>query len=145
MVRSGIRLMCGLVVGVLLTGCNSGQAGLSPDEAEQQIKRNSVEEVAELLRLYKANHHNKAPVKAKDLAAYEVGFPSGYLKVKQGDIVVLWSTPFVDGASDKIIAYEKEAPEAGGYVLMQDGTTVKKLTPEQFKTAPKAAGSGKAA
>lgn len=142
MARGGIRLTCGLMVGLLLTGCNSGQESLPPDDAAEQVRRNSVEEVAELLRLYKANHSNKAPAKASDLASYEVGFPSGFAKVKQGSIVVIWNTAFVDGASDKIIAYEKEAPESGGYVLMQDGTTVKKLTTEAFKAAPKAAGSG---
>ncbi|SIN94983.1 hypothetical protein SAMN05444166_1747 [Singulisphaera sp. GP187] len=142
MVRGGIRLICGLVVGLLLTGCNSEQGGLAPDDAAEQIKQNSLVETAELLRLYNANHQNKSPSKATDLATYEVGYPSGYLKVKQGNIVVVWNTRFEEGASDKIIAYEKEAPESGGYVLMQDGTTVKKLTADEFKAAPKAAGAG---
>lgn len=140
MVRGSVRLMSGLFVGLLLAGCGSGQQGLSPDDAAEQVKRNGVEEVAELLRLYSTNHKNKAPSKGKDLASYEVGFPSGYAKVKDGSIVILWKTNFVDGASDKIIAYEKEAPDSGGYVLMQDGTTVKKLTAEEFKASPKAAG-----
>ncbi|WP_406700444.1 hypothetical protein V5E97_16680 [Singulisphaera sp. Ch08] len=138
MVRGGFRLLCGLMIGLLLAGCNSNQGQLAPEDAEQEVKRNSLVEVSELLRLYSANHNNKAPAKSTDLSTYEVGFPTGYERVKGGDVVVIWSTPFAEGASDKILAYEKAVPESGGYVLMQDGTTVKKLTADEFKSAPKA-------
>lgn len=97
-----------------------------------------------MLRLYEANHKNKTPAKATDLASYEIGFPGGYTSVKEGKVTVNWNTPFIEGATDKIIAYEKEAPESGGYVLMQDGTTIKKLTADEFKSTPQAGSPRKA-
>jgi hypothetical protein len=36
-----------------------------------------------------------------------------------------------------VLAYETEVPEKGGAVLMQDGT-VKTMTADEFKSAPKA-------
>lgn len=37
----------------------------------------------------------------------------------------------------EILAYGKEVPESGGYVLLLD-RTVKKMTAEEFRAAPKA-------
>lgn len=91
-----------------------------------------------MLRLYQADNKGKAPAKAANLAKYETGFPSGYTNVRDGVIVVYWGAALADGVTDKVIAYEKGTPDSGGYVLMQDGITTKKMTAEEFKAAPKA-------
>jgi hypothetical protein len=132
-----------LPVLALPSGCGSGSQGLSPAEAQEDSRRGMMREIGEMLTLYKASN-NKAPASVADVAKYEVGFQIGYLRLKDGTAVVLWGAPLQEGAADTIIAYEKVAPETGGYVLMQDGTTVKKLTAEEFKAAPKAPGTATA-
>jgi hypothetical protein len=133
----GFRL--GLLFSLLMSaGCGSGNGTLSPQDAVVEGKISAMNEVGMMLNLHKGDR-GKAPSKVADLAKYEFGCPIGYQRVKDGDIVVIWGAPLQEGASEKIIAHEKQAPDAGGYVLMQDGTTVKKLTAEEFKAAPKAA------
>jgi hypothetical protein len=66
--------------------------------------------------------------------------PTGYLELKSGKIIALWGARLSDGDADKVYAYEKATPESGGFVLMADGKTIKKMTAEEFKSAPKAAG-----
>ncbi len=41
------------------------------------------------------------------------------------------------GTSNTVLAYAKDVPEKGGWVLMGDGTA-RQMTPEEFKKAPKA-------
>ena len=61
-----------------------------------------------------------------------------------GDVVVLWGpssrTRAEEGSedsADEVLAYEKRVPEQGGEVLMKN-RTVKTMTADQFKAAPKA-------
>ena len=131
-----IGLVCALLTSF---GCGSGDGSLPPVEAESEARRSAMAEVGEML-VFAKNERGKAPAKAADLAKYAPGLPTGYERVKDGDVVVVWGAPMQEGASDKVIAYEKAAPESGGYVLMQDGTTVRQMTAEEFKAAPKAGG-----
>jgi hypothetical protein len=64
--------------------------------------------------------------------------------LKQGEIVVQWGAKLPDTGEEpgkvsapEILAYQKIAPEQGGYVLLLD-RTIKKMTADQFKVAPKA-------
>ena len=73
------------------------------------------------------------------MTKYEKAFPLGCGKVKSGEIVLILRRAAPGrGRSDKILAYEKQAPESGGHVLMQDGKTIKKMTADEFKAAKKA-------
>jgi len=127
----------------LSVGCDSGPKALAPADALEDSKKGMLREVGEMLTLYKASN-GKPPAKVQDLAKYEVGFQIGYLRARDGEVIIVWGAPLQEGASDTVIAYEKSTPEAGGYVLMQDGTTVQKMTAEEFKAAKKAPGSGEA-
>ena len=121
----------------LSTGCEpSGGGGgfeVSPDNGD----RYALTEVGEILR-NRMLDTTKPPRGQADIARYENAGPTGFGKVTKGEIVVLWGANPKDGASDQILAYEKKTPQTGGFVLMQDGTTVKKLTPDEFRAAPKA-------
>jgi len=129
-----------LLFAILATaGCNTGDGPLAPADAEANHRSSILGEVGEMLVLAKGDRA-KPPSKLADLSRYEMGFPSGYERLKTRDIVLIWEAAIEAGASEKVLAYEKTAPESGGYVLMQDGTTVKKLTAEEFQAAPKAAG-----
>jgi hypothetical protein len=74
----------------------------------------------------------------------EPQFPRGYQAVKSGEVVVLWGAKMpgegevnAGTAPDAVIAYEKKTASEGGYVLLQNGT-VKEMSADQFKAAPKA-------
>lgn len=136
-----LRIGCiALVLSIgLLSGCGTQGTSGPPPENSDHLDQAILSEVGEMLRLYKADTKGKAATGAANLAKYEPGLPSGYAGVKSGSIVVFWGSPLAEeGTSDKIIAYAKQAPGAGGYVLMQDGITVKRMTAEEFKSAPKA-------
>jgi hypothetical protein len=55
--------------------------------------------------------------------------------------VVLWGTPLKGegqtGKDEEVLAYQKEVPAQGGYVLLSAGT-VKKMSASEFQSAPKA-------
>ena len=55
--------------------------------------------------------------------------------VADGEVTVYWGAALGQGQS--IVAYEKNAPTAGGWVLLQD-RTVKQLSAEEFQSAAKA-------
>jgi hypothetical protein len=64
----------------------------------------------------------------------------GYNAVKSGDVVVLWGARLQGegdvGKNETVVAYEKNVPTSGGFVLLSAGT-VKHMTPDEFKAAPK--------
>lgn len=88
----------------------------------------------------------KAPTGVKDFAPFAEAMPEGFNALKAGDIVVIWDVQLQDlspdragDSADEILAYQKEAPDSGGYVLMKN-RTIKQMTADEFKSAPKAAG-----
>jgi hypothetical protein len=120
----------------LSAGCeSSGGGGFEP--SPENGDRYALTEVGEILRNRMLNT-TQPPRNPADIARYENAGPTGLGKVQKGEIVVLWGANPKDGASDQVLAYEKKTPQSGGFVLMQDGTTVKKLTPDEFRSAPKA-------
>ncbi|WP_435016170.1 hypothetical protein TA3x_003732 [Tundrisphaera sp. TA3] len=124
---------------LLASGCGRGDGSLAPADAQEDLRKSTLREVGEMLTLYKASK-GKPPAKVADLATFEVGFQVGYLRSKEGEVLIAWGAPIQEGAADTILACEKQAPASGGYVLMQDGQTVQKLTAEEFKSAKKAPG-----
>ncbi len=131
-----MTLTLGALLG-LVTGCGeSAGTGKIPDSNEAFVQ-NTLNEVGEILTIRKTDA-NSAPSSISDLAKYQNGWPLGFMAMKKGDVVVSWGAPIEEGATDKILAHEKQASEAGGFVLMQDGKTVKKMTADEFKSAPKA-------
>lgn len=98
-------------------------------------------ELFDLLKMRESESGGKPATKAKDFARYEMLYSASYPKVRDGEIVLIYGAKIDPAKADTIIAYEKVVPESGGYVLMQDGATVKKLTADEFKSAPKAEGT----
>jgi hypothetical protein len=61
--------------------------------------------------------------------------------LKDGAIVVYWGvrTQNVQSPGETVLAYEKDADENGSrYVLMANCSTVKAMSDQEFKSAPKA-------
>jgi hypothetical protein len=114
-------------------GCGApkgGEMGQSPAE---------LREISDMLRQAGAAS-GKAPAKAADLDKFRADYVIGHQAVKSGKVVVIWNTPLAGegdaGKGEIPLAYEKEVPTAGGYVLLSAGT-IKKMTPEEFKAAKK--------
>src|SRR5262249_29434934 len=95
----------------LSAGCEpSGGGGfeVSPDNGD----RYALTEVGEILR-NRMLDTTQPPRGQADIARYENAGPTGFGRVKTGEIVVLWGANPKDGASDQILAYEKKTPQAG--------------------------------
>jgi hypothetical protein len=133
--------------GLLLSGCTLALAGGCGSAASkpQPVENLALNEVGDLYRLY-VEEHQKPPTKPSDFTRYEQGFPLGYRQVKDGEVVVQWGaqlTDLADGSkdsADRVLAYEKKVPDQGGAVLMEN-RTLREMTAEEFKSAPKAGSS----
>jgi hypothetical protein len=79
----------------------------------------------------------KAPLKTDDFGPFVENDKRLLETMKSGQIVFIFGVSIkelTDGASNTVIAYEKDAPTKGGYVAYGD-TSVKKLTADEFKKA----------
>lgn len=121
----------------LLVGCSSrpGAGG------ETSAAFGNLLEVNDLLHMA-AGETARVPAKLAALDGRPKSmFPRGYEAVKSGNVVVLWEAPLKGegevGKDEAVIAYEKNVPTEGGYVLLSAGT-IKKMTASEFQSAPKA-------
>jgi hypothetical protein len=93
--------------------------------------------------LYKAHVEKvkRPPARLNQLEPWEPIYVNGYAAVNEGQVVVRWGQPLGTGkgAVPGILAYEKDTPAQGGFVLFQDGT-VWHMTAEEFNAAPRAKG-----
>jgi hypothetical protein len=115
---------------IQLTGC-----GRKPEPAVAREK-------SELAEFYKVYQHFKksqerAPAELDDLATtqYEMLYPGTMKALQEGKFVVVWNVNTKDGAT--VLAYDKDAPEKGGPVLMADGA-VKIMSATEFAAAKRA-------
>ncbi len=122
-------------LGLILAGCGG----------QPEIKAVSSDErgLKELARLYRdfTTKHKHGPKTLKELDVKGQQYPIAVEMIKSGDLIVEWGAPLSTNGetSDTVLAYVKTVPEQGGYVLMEDGRTIKKMTAGEFQTAPKAA------
>jgi hypothetical protein len=72
---------------------------------------------------------------------------NGYEALRTGSVVLRYNATLPDtdeetGQTDsnEVLAYEKQVPENGGYVLLLN-RSIKKMTADEFKAAPRPAGS----
>lgn len=121
-----------LVLSAAVAGCGKTQTAGPSASREQKMT-----EIGRMYKEYTADHR-QPPRKLSDFDhPYEPGNIDGYAALRDGECVMLWggSLPGA-GAGATVLAYEKAVPEQGGLVVFQDGT-VKELTADEFKAAPK--------
>jgi hypothetical protein len=134
------RIAAGVVAAALgagVAGCGSAGGGAASGGAAS-VQHHELDEISRLFRAYRKG--NKPPPKSeKDFLPFEHGFPLGIGAIKQKQIIVCWGAGLSDSAdaASTVLAYEKTTPESGGVVLLQDGS-VRAMTAEEFKAAPKA-------
>jgi Protein of unknown function (DUF1559) len=111
------------------------------DAAERLKKMNDLKQIG-------LAYHNffaattKAPAKVEDLEPYYEKNPKITAALKDGTYVFFYNvklTDMVNGSSNTILGYEKDAPTKGGAVLFGDGS-VKPLTADEFAKAAKPPG-----
>lgn len=136
------RIILALACASALSACSRSGPGVS--EATEE-GRQALLEVGEMYRLFVASY-KKAPKSVADFRGAQPAAPAGYRAVKDGSIIVIWSTMLQDtseeGSTDsaeEILAYEKSVPEHGGQVLLKN-RSVRTMTAAAFKSAPKAGG-----
>jgi hypothetical protein len=81
----------------------------------------------------------KAPSRAEDLMPF-LEKDARLLNLLKKDIIFFYNvapTAMVNGASNTVLAYHRDTPTRGGYVLFGDGV-VERLSADQFRTKPKA-------
>jgi hypothetical protein len=116
----------------LLAGCSSGTA------INQEMT--DLQDLKQLLRAA-AKRAGHPPARLADLDPFQAKYPEVYNLVKSGDLVVLWGTP-IDmekdaGKLEMVLAYGRDVPTNGGYVLTSAGN-VTKMSAAEFASAPKA-------
>ncbi len=114
-------------------GCGGGSSAPSAPEPPRQA---ALREVGEMYRVH-ANMGKGPPAREKDLATYAPAFSSGSMALVNREVNVFWGATLAPG-SESVLAHEKDVPRAGGLVLLGDGETVKRMTAEEFRAAPKA-------
>ncbi len=130
-----MRTVCGvgtaMVIG-LLVGC-------SGESVPQGHIAGREEELREVWDMYKAHldARKRPPARLQDLNPYEPSAINGFGALRDERVILLWGGSAPSGQKDRVLAYEKGVPEKGGSVLLQDGT-VKTMTADEFKAAPKA-------
>lgn len=127
----------------LAAGCGGDP---NPPNSPELYSNNVLFEVGDMINTYYIQH-KKPPQGLKDLNAFADTLPTGLGAARKGEVVVLWGVAPVEpnpaGTSSpegqEILAYQQEAPDSGGGVLTRD-LTIKRLSAEEFKAAPKADG-----
>jgi hypothetical protein len=132
-VLTGLAFGCALVVG---SGCSKTGGGVGSGDQQETTLR----EVADLIRAT-TQPNGKGPARVADFEKLQSTYYSGYQAVKSGDVVVIWGAGMkgegATGSGGEVIAYEKDAPNNGGFVLLNSGE-VKKMSAGEFNSAPKA-------
>jgi len=131
--RLGFALAAIAFVGV--AGCGEPARQTVPADKVAQIQLEDV------YGLYKTHVEKlkRPPSKLEQLYAWEPAYVNGYAAVNEGKVVVVWGVPVppAPGTAPTILAYEKDVPSDGGFVLFQDGA-VRHLTSAEFQLAPQA-------
>ncbi len=134
-----ISMMTVCLLGLISVGCGSSNTPITVD----QEKHEKLDQVGELYRLY-TFEKKRPPASISDFAPQQAVAPMAYEALTTGEIIVFMGANMTaleegppSGTSDEILAYEKQVPESGGEALMLD-RSIKKMTPDQFKSAKKA-------
>jgi hypothetical protein len=138
-----VRIASVLVVALGCAGSFVGCSSSTVTVTGQDTDVSALNEIGENYRMYQIAK-KKAPEKVADFAKMETIGGNGLAAVKSGQIVVQWGATLPDtkeepggSSSPEVLAYGKDVPSAGGNVLMLD-RTIKKMSAEEFKAAPKA-------
>jgi hypothetical protein len=130
--RACVLLVLTVIVPV---GCGPSTAG--PESHEEF----AISQVAQIFQM--RQRAQKAPPQGfKDVEGQQAVVPAAVASIKSGEVIVYWGVGLDDSSegASTVLAYQKDVPEKGGEVLMQNGKA-KKMTAEEFKAAKKPPGA----
>jgi hypothetical protein len=133
------RGVSGLGIGLLvavLAGCGGASSGPAPTDYKATLT-----ELGEALKTTAADG-KRPPTRLTEFQQIEPMAPTAAPLVRSGEIVYLWGAGFAPGGT-KLVAFEKKAETDGGLVLLQDGS-VKRMSADEVKSAPRAGTAGPA-
>ncbi|MBX7104718.1 MAG: hypothetical protein K1X57_11595 [Gemmataceae bacterium] len=127
------RRLALLALGLFALGCGSKPAGTS-----HLTGYNSREQLGELSEGWFSAQLTlkRPPAKPEELPRIA---SMARQAIAKGEVVVTWKVWLGPEKGNAIVAYEKDAPTNGGWVMLQDGS-LKQLSAGDFKSAPKATG-----
>lgn len=114
----------------LIAGCSDTRKP-GPDNGP----RDALDDLGQMLKSL-GEERQKPPAKLADLEAVEPMIPLASPLIRSGDLIYIWGAEYSPGGK-KLVAYEKKAETAGGWVLLQDGT-VKEVSADEFNAATRA-------
>ncbi len=124
-----------VLLAILPQGCGPSTAG------PESVAQLSIGQVGQVFHLYQKGQ--KPPPKGlQDLEPMGRAYPAALASIRSKEVLIYWGAGLSDApeAASTVLAYQKDVPEKGGEVLMQDGTA-KKMTAAEFQSAPKPAGA----
>jgi hypothetical protein len=129
--RVRVWVVCVLVLagGV---GC-SGSGGAPAEQTAPQVVR--LKQIY-LMAQMRTKGNQTRPKTLNEFKQSEAAYPQGFKALQEGDCVFVWSayTDSLANPAETVLAYEKDAPNQGGYAVMADGT-IKQLTADELKAA----------
>ena len=137
--RRGVSVLAAVFCLGVVAGCGDG------GDAGKVVPTDYKAALAELGEALKstAADGKKPPTRMAEFEMIEPMAPTAGPLIRSGELIYLWGGGYVPSGT-KVVAYQKKAEAEGGPVLLQDGT-VKVMTADEVKAAPKAgtAGAGK--
>jgi hypothetical protein len=131
------KRVCALLVLTVIVPVGCGPSTSGPESREEL----AISQVSKIFQMRKRTQ--KPPPKGiKDVAGQKVIAPAAVEAITSGDVIVYWGVGLADDpeAASTVLAYQKDVPEKGGEVLMQDGKA-KRITADEFKAAKKPPGA----
>jgi|SRR6266511_3247132 len=104
--------------------------------AQDRVTANDLKQLGLAYHAY-VDANTKAPPNADDLAPFFENSKKLLDHLKSKRIEFFWGVrpvEMTEGTSNTVLAYEKDAPTKGGFVLYGDGST-RKLSADEFKKA----------
>ncbi|SRR5260370_13557952 len=115
-------------------GCSGTTAAGDPEETRLKCE---LTEIYDIYAMF-SKAHRRPPRRLADLnqQQYQGIYPVGVNGLRSGAYIAVWGVNVDDEDTGKILAYEKNAPALGGFVLTADGT-VRRMSADDLKAVLK--------
>ncbi len=121
-----------LALPLLIFGCNSA----ANDDPAPATHKGELKQFHELYAEYiKKNQTPPKQVSDLDRMEYDMVYPSLIGAIKSGRYVMVWGVD-LNANGGAVVAYEKDAPTQGGWVVTADGTP-RQMSADQLQSALK--------
>jgi hypothetical protein len=119
---------------LVAAGC--GSKGGDANDPDVMRRRADLSDIFDMYTMF-IKRNQKPPQRVADLAQKnnQTLTPMAAQGLQSEEYVVIWGAE-VTGKENSVLAYHKSVPAEGGMVLLRNGT-IKHMTADEFKAAPK--------